>query len=83
MLCASILLRWRESLVALFCAAALVLISITSHAAEASPAHFTAIGAISDGLHLLTGGFLDRRPGVAGDAVRAPHRSGAAGGRHR
>jgi putative copper resistance protein D len=34
-----------------------VLISVTSHAAAASPAHFTAIGAVGDGLHLLTGGF--------------------------
>lgn len=57
LLCAGVLLHWRESFHALFATAALVLISITSHAAEASPAHFTAIGATSDGLHLLTGGF--------------------------
>jgi copper resistance protein D len=57
LLCAGIFLRWRDSLVALLCAIALVLISVTSHAAEASPAHFAAIGITSDGLHLLTGGF--------------------------
>jgi len=49
--------RWREGASALLSGAALVLISVTSHAAEASPAHFTAIGTVSDGLHFLTGGF--------------------------
>ncbi len=49
--------QWRETWVAVFSGAALVLISVTSHAAAASPAHFTAFGAISDGLHFLTGGF--------------------------
>jgi putative copper resistance protein D len=48
---------WREGVLALFSGAALILISVTSHAAEASPAHFIAIGAVSDGLHFLTGGF--------------------------
>ena len=48
--------NWRESIVALLAGGALVLISLTSHAAEASPAHFTAIGAVNDGLHFLTGG---------------------------
>ena len=57
LLCGSVLLGWRESVNAAVSGAALVLISVTSHAAEASPAHFTAIGATSDGLHLLTGGF--------------------------
>jgi putative copper resistance protein D len=56
-LCVGIYLDLRESLLALLAGSALVLISVTSHAAEASPAHFTAIGAISDGLHFLTGGF--------------------------
>ena len=50
-------LKWRDSWLALLSGAALVLISVTSHAAEASPAHFTAIGVTSDGLHFLTGGF--------------------------
>jgi putative copper resistance protein D len=57
LLCLSVARGWRESATALFSGAALVLIAITGHAAEASPAHFTAIGASSDGLHLLTGGF--------------------------
>jgi copper resistance protein D len=57
LLCEGLALAWRESLVALLSGAALVLISFTGHAAEDSPAHFTAIGATSDGLHLLTGGF--------------------------
>jgi putative copper resistance protein D len=52
-----VLLKWRDSLLALLSGAALVLISATSHAAEASPANFAAIGITSDGLHLLTGGF--------------------------
>jgi putative copper resistance protein D len=51
------LLTWRDSALAFLSGAALVLISVTSHAAEASPAHFAAIGITSDGLHLLTGGF--------------------------
>jgi putative copper resistance protein D len=49
--------RWREIWVAVFSGAALVLISVTSHAAESSPAHLTAFGVVSDGLHSLTGGF--------------------------
>jgi len=57
LLCAGVVFQWRESGLALLSGAALVLISATSHAAAASPAHFTAIGATSDGLHLLTGGF--------------------------
>jgi putative copper resistance protein D len=57
LLCAGVALKWRESFIALLAGTALVLISITSHAAEASPAHFTAIGSVGDGLHLLTGGF--------------------------
>ena len=51
------LLKWRDSLLALLSGAALVLICVTSHAAEASPAHFAAIGITSDGLHMLSGGF--------------------------
>lgn len=51
------MLAWRDSLLAALSGAALVLISVTSHAAEASPAHFAAIGITSDGLHLLTAGF--------------------------
>lgn len=46
----------RERLVLLFSGLALVLVSVTSHAAAASPAGFTAIGIISDALHLLCGG---------------------------
>jgi putative copper resistance protein D len=57
LLCASVFLSWRPILTALFSGIGLVAISFTSHAAEASPAHFTAIGIISDALHLLTGGF--------------------------
>jgi putative copper resistance protein D len=51
------LLKWRDNQLALLSGAALVLISVTSHAAGASPANFAAIGITSDGLHLLTGGF--------------------------
>jgi putative copper resistance protein D len=36
---------------------ALALPAITSHAAASSPANFTAIGAVLDGLHLLCAGF--------------------------
>lgn len=57
LLCGGVLLKWRDGVLAAFSGAALVLISLTSHAAAASPAHFTAIGIASDGLHLLTGGF--------------------------
>jgi putative copper resistance protein D len=57
LLCLGVLLKWREGVLAAISGAALVLISVTSHAAAASPAHFTAIGITSDGLHLLTGGF--------------------------
>ena len=57
LLCLSVFLAGRNRLTAIFSGLSLVLISITSHAAEASPAHFTAIGIISDSLHLLTGGF--------------------------
>jgi putative copper resistance protein D len=46
--------RWLAPLLA---GLALVLPAATSHAALASPAGFTAIGAIIDGLHLLTAGF--------------------------
>jgi copper resistance protein D len=53
----ALLRQWREIWVAIFAGAALVLISVTSHAAESSPAHLTAFGAVSDGLHFLTGGF--------------------------
>jgi putative copper resistance protein D len=52
-----VLLTWRDSVLAVLSGAVLVLISVTSHAAAASPANFTAIGIVSDGLHLLTGGF--------------------------
>lgn len=48
---------WRESLIALLSGAALALIVVTSHAAVLSPDHFTAIGIISDGLHLITAAF--------------------------
>ena len=37
--------------------AALVTIAVTSHAAQFSPGGFFAVGAINDGLHLLTGGY--------------------------
>jgi putative copper resistance protein D len=57
LLCAGLVRRWRESAIALLSGLGLALISVTSHAAEASPAHFTAIGTVSDSLHLLTGGF--------------------------
>ena len=56
-LCVALWCKGRESLVALLSGAALVLIAFTSHAADASPAHFRAIGAITDAAHLLMGGF--------------------------
>jgi putative copper resistance protein D len=46
---------WR--LAAGLAALALALPAVTSHTAAASPAHFTAIGATMDALHLLTAGF--------------------------
>jgi putative copper resistance protein D len=70
LLCLGVLLRWREAVLAALSGAALVLISVTSHAAAASPAHFTAIGITSDGLHLLTGGFWIGGLGVLGILFR-------------
>lgn len=49
--------RGRTAAAALLAALALVLPAATSHAAAASPAGFAAIGAITDGVHLLTAGF--------------------------
>jgi putative copper export protein len=46
-----------RKLAVVFAALALALPAVTSHAAEASPAGFTAIGAILDGVHLLACGF--------------------------
>jgi putative copper resistance protein D len=43
--------------IVLLSALALVLPAATSHAAAASPAGFAAVGAITDGTHLLTAGF--------------------------
>jgi putative copper resistance protein D len=57
LLCATLVFRVPDILVALVSGGALMLISVTSHAAAASPAQFTAIGVTSDGLHLLTAGF--------------------------
>jgi putative copper resistance protein D len=55
---ALLLLFWRRGrLMALLAGVALLLPSATSHAALASPAGFTAIGAIVDAAHLLTAGF--------------------------
>lgn len=55
---APLLLFWRRGrLMALLAGVALVLASATSHAAQASPAGFTAIGTILDAAHLLTAGF--------------------------
>ncbi len=49
--------RGRTAAAAVLAALALVLPAATSHAAAASPAGFAAIGAITDGVHLLTAGF--------------------------
>ncbi len=57
LLCLGIALNWRNAFLTILSGAALVLIAITSHAAGSSPAHFTAIGATIDALHLLTGGY--------------------------
>lgn len=57
LLCLAVILRVRDGLIAALAGAALALIAVTSHGAEASPAGFTAIGVIADGLHLLTAGF--------------------------
>lgn len=46
-----------EMLTALLAGLALATISVTSHAAAASPAGFAAIGIAGDALHLLCGGF--------------------------
>jgi len=50
---------WWEKfrLTALLSGFALVLIAVSSHAAGASPFGFWIFGALSDGLHLLTGGY--------------------------
>jgi putative copper resistance protein D len=49
--------RRGRAVVVLLSALALVLPAATSHAAAASPAGFATIGAITDGVHLLTAGF--------------------------
>ncbi len=55
---ALLLLFWRDGrIMAMLSAIALALPAATSHAALASPAGFTAIGAILDATHLLTAGF--------------------------
>ena len=55
---ALLLAFWHSAkLMVLPAAIALVLPAVTSHAALASPAGFTAIGTILDGVHLLTAGF--------------------------
>jgi putative copper resistance protein D len=55
---AFLLLFWRSGrLMVILAAMALALPAATSHAALASPAGFTAIGAILDATHLLTAGF--------------------------
>ena len=55
LLIATLLARW-EIFTALLAGLGLALISVTSHAAEASPANFAAIGITTDALHLLCGG---------------------------
>ena len=55
LLCAALLVRLEIAIV-LLSGLALSLISVTAHAAAASPAHFSAIGITSDALHLLCGG---------------------------
>lgn len=55
---AALALVWRRSNVAAFLAlVALILPAATSHAAAASPAGFTLLGASLDALHLATAGF--------------------------
>jgi putative copper resistance protein D len=49
--------RGRMRPTAILCGLLLCLIAIASHTAEASPFGFRIIGATSDGLHLLTGGY--------------------------
>ena len=51
------LLRRGRKIAVLLAALALALPAVTSHAAESSPAGFTAIGATLDGVHLLACGF--------------------------
>ena len=55
LLCGALLAR-QEILTAILSGLALALVSVTSHAADASPAHFAAIGIFSDAAHLLCGG---------------------------
>ena len=50
-------MRRGRKITVVFAALALALPAVTSHAAEASPAGFTAIGATLDGVHLLACGF--------------------------
>jgi putative copper resistance protein D len=47
----------RMRVTAWLCGAALVLIAATGHSAGASPPGFAAIGAVNDGLHLLTAAY--------------------------
>ena len=55
---ALLLLFWRSGkLMAVLAVIALILPAATSHAAQASPAGFTAIGTTLDAVHLLTAGF--------------------------
>jgi copper resistance protein D len=50
-------IRRGRAAIVLLSALALVLPAATSHAAAASPAGFAAVGAVTDGVHLLTAGF--------------------------
>ncbi len=56
LLCGALVMRL-ETAIAVLAGLALALVSVTAHAADASPAHFAAIGITSDALHLLCGGF--------------------------
>ena len=80
LLLALVLRGARDALVAPTAGAALALLAVTSHAAEAGPAQFAAIGMIADALHLLTAGFwigslvllaalFARKPAQLGQAV--------------
>jgi copper resistance protein D len=55
-LVAAVWLGWMR-LTAWIAGAALILVAVTSHTATASPFGFWFIGMVSDGLHLLTGGY--------------------------
>ena len=82
LLCGTLLARL-EIFTALLAGLCLALVSVTSHAAAASPAHFAVLGIIFDTVHLLCGGFwlggLCTLAAIMAQRLRAPRLPAAVG----